>query len=71
MQACKLRFSQYLITELSSALHDCSKHLVVVPPGEQNFSRVKLEECASDGPDVNTEVVGHAENCGTCQQYDQ
>lgn len=54
------------MTEFPSAFHDRSEHLVVVAPCEENLAGVELKKRAADGPDIDAEIVGHAENCLGC-----
>ena len=43
-----LSLSEYLVAEFASALHDCTEHLIVTTPGEQNLSSIEFEEGTSD-----------------------
>ena len=52
------------MTELASAFHYCSQHLVVAASGKKDFPSVKLEERASYGPDIDAKVVRHTKNYG-------
>lgn len=63
MQACELGFPKYLVTKFPSALHDCTKHLVVASASEENLARVEFEERTADRPNVDTEIIWHAEDC--------
>ena len=60
MEGGILSLSEYLVAEFASALHDCTKHLIVATPGEQNLSSIKLEEGTSDRPHVNSKIVRHS-----------
>lgn len=44
----ELSFSEYLVAELASALHDCTQHLVVASSSEQNLPSIKLEKSTSN-----------------------
>lgn len=62
MQAGELCFAEDLVVELATALHDRSEHLVVGTSGEEDFASVQLEEGTTNGPDVDGEVIGHAQH---------
>ena len=63
MQRGKLRAPQHLMPEFASTLHDGAQHLVVAAAREQDLARVQLVQRAGDGPHVDGEVVGDAEDC--------
>ena len=63
VEAGKLCFPQYLMAEFTSAFHDSTKHLIIASTSEQDFARVELEECTPDGPDVNTKIIRHSQDC--------
>ncbi len=50
------------MAEFPSTFHDGAEHLVVAPPCEKDFPGIQLEKGASYGPDVDSEVVGHAQD---------
>ena len=43
MKRRKLGFPEDLVAEFASTLHDCSKHLVVVPPRKEYFAGEQFE----------------------------
>jgi len=56
----KLSLFEHLQTELSPALHDGPKHLIVGGTREKDFSGVELEKSASNRPRINGKVIRHA-----------
>ena len=53
------------MAEFASTLHDSTEHLIVTAPCEEYLAREKLKESAAHRPNINAEIVGHAENLGT------
>ena len=48
MKACELSLPQDFVTEFSATLHDCSQHLVITSPREEDLPGVELEERTTD-----------------------
>lgn len=69
MQTCELGFPKYLVAEFSPTLHDCTKHLIVATASEKNLAGVEFEERTANRPDVDTEIVWHAEDCDEYSAY--
>lgn len=69
MQSRELGFPKYLVAEFSPALHNCTKHLVIASASEENLAGVQFEEGTADRPDVNSEIIWHAEDCDDYSVY--
>lgn len=62
MLTSKLGFTQHLVAKLPSTFHDCSEHLVIAAPGEEDLACIELEKGAAYRPYVDAKVVRHAKN---------
>lgn len=50
------------MAEFPSAFHDSPQHLVVTSTSEEDFPGVELEQGATNGPDIDSKIVGHTED---------
>ena len=68
MQSGELSLPKDFMAKLSPAFHDGAKHLVITAASEQNLASVKLKESAPNRPDIDAEVIRHAEDWDECQK---
>ena len=57
MRISELRFLDQLAVEPALQFHHVQKHLVVRAAWEQDLASIKLEQRASDGPDIDPSVI--------------